>query len=329
MPTYYNQDGRPPLNLDGVFGGPFLGLLVAAALYGVAGTQTFVYFRKSGATDRPLFRNMVATLSALNTVQLIMNIYNVYFWIITSYGNAVGVSTPSWANVVQFALGGLIDLTVRTFFARRVLILCGLYKRTTGFILSGTIVILALFTYAMMMTHVICIYLAERLPFSNQSCKHHVENMSWMVYTYDGASAATDVTVAAAMCTLLWSSRTGNKKTDSLLSTLMTFSFNSGLLTSVVALTGLVVYATDTLLLAYLGVNYVLCQLHLNSLLVSLNARDSLRESYNDPSTFGCINFSPATQPTGIRYTTPLRDVDESMPPDKSGNAVKLPSVSV
>ncbi|KAJ3513672.1 hypothetical protein NLJ89_g2816 [Agrocybe chaxingu] len=52
-----------------------------------------------------------------------------------------------------------------------------------------------------------------------------------MLYLSLSSAVAADSTVALSLCLLLFASRTGIKRTDSLLTLLIAFSINTGLLT--------------------------------------------------------------------------------------------------
>lgn len=60
---------------------------------------------------------------------------------------------------------------------------------------------------------------------------------STYLYVSFAAAVAADSTVAISLCALLFHSRTGIKRTDSILTILMAFSINTGLLTRYVSRT--------------------------------------------------------------------------------------------
>lgn len=62
-----------------------------------------------------------------------------------------------------------------------------------------------------------------------------IDAVSTYLYVSFAAAVAADSTVAISLCALLFHSRTGIKKTDSILRILMAFSINTGLLTRYVS----------------------------------------------------------------------------------------------
>ncbi|KDR71512.1 hypothetical protein GALMADRAFT_102487 [Galerina marginata CBS 339.88] len=102
-----------------------------------------------------------------------------------------------------------------------------------------------------------------------------------MLYTSLGSAVIADTMVAVSLCILLIKSRTGFKRTDSLVTTLMVFSINTGLLTSISAIACFVTYAIWPQRFIFMGIYFALSKLYVNSLLASLNARSTLRgQSY-------------------------------------------------
>ncbi|KAF4622251.1 hypothetical protein D9613_009608 [Agrocybe pediades] len=98
-----------------------------------------------------------------------------------------------------------------------------------------------------------------------------------MLYISLVCAVAADTIIAASLCTLLLKSRTGLKRTDSIITLLMAFSINTGLLTSICAIACLVTYAIWPQRFVFMGIFFALSKLYVNSLLASLNARTAFR----------------------------------------------------
>jgi len=87
------------------------------------------------------------------------------------------------------------------------------------------------------------------------------------------------VLIAASMCWYLYHKRTGFTRTDSIISTWMTYSINSGLLTSILgAAVAISNVASPSSSLSSLAVLWVLSKCYVNSLLAMLNSRDYVRD---------------------------------------------------
>ncbi|KAJ3824267.1 hypothetical protein F5880DRAFT_407776 [Lentinula raphanica] len=70
------------------------------------------------------------------------------------------------------------------------------------------------------------------------------EFIQWVTSAGIGSAAAADVIIAGSLCFYLSKSRTGYKKTDSLISTLIVYSLTTGLITSLIGVVIVVTFAT-------------------------------------------------------------------------------------
>jgi len=98
--------------------------------------------------------------------------------------------------------------------------------------------------------------------------------ISYLLYLGFGSAVVADATIASALCIVLAKSRTGFRRTDSLVNILLVYTINTGLLTGIVAVLCFILYAVmlDT---------YIFIKLYLNALLATLNARSNLRDQMN------------------------------------------------
>jgi len=86
-----------------------------------------------------------------------------------------------------------------------------------------------------------------------------------------------DVLIAAALFYFLRRSRTGFKKSDTMISRLIMFTVSTGFLTSICAIASLVSILVWGQTLIYVAFYFSLGRLYSNSLLATLNARQSIR----------------------------------------------------
>lgn len=114
------------------------------------------------------------------------------------------------------------------------------------------------------------------------------------MYTALATGVVADVLIAGALCYSLSSSRTGFKKTDTLVNTLMAYAINSCLLTSVCAAACLITYAIWPEEFIFIGIFLCLNKLYFNSMLATLNNRYTLREKVS-----GLSDIPSASHATG------------------------------
>jgi len=87
---------------------------------------------------------------------------------------------------------------------------------------------------------------------------------------------------------MLAKSRTGFRRTDSLVNILLVYTINTGLLTGIVAMLCFILYAVMPDTYIFMAIFLNLSKLYLNALLATLNARSNLRDQMN-----GAISIIP------------------------------------
>jgi len=90
-------------------------------------------------------------------------------------------------------------------------------------------------------------------------------------------AAAGDVLIAAILCAMLQKSRTGFKRSDTMINKLILFTMNTGLITSICAVASLISIIAAPTTLIYVGFYFTLGRFYANSLMATLNARQSIR----------------------------------------------------
>ncbi|KAI0709760.1 hypothetical protein C8Q76DRAFT_78668 [Earliella scabrosa] len=116
---------------------------------------------------------------------------------------------------------------------------------------------------------------------------------TYMISIHNAASTVSDLIITAVLIYTLRTSRTGIKRTDSMISTLILYAISTGLLTG---LYNGVCFLTSVILphdLIYLGTVIIGIRLYSNSLLAALNSRRTISERHageialSDTSPFG------------------------------------------
>ncbi|PPQ70253.1 hypothetical protein CVT24_013078 [Panaeolus cyanescens] len=109
----------------------------------------------------------------------------------------------------------------------------------------------------------------------------------------------SDILIAAALCVLLHGSKTGMKRTNAIITTLIIFAINRCLLTSVVAIIEVIVFAVKPHSLWFIGFDFVIGKLYANSLLATLNSRAVIRDKN---STSGGVNSVHVSDNTNLSF---------------------------
>ncbi|KAA1469756.1 hypothetical protein DENSPDRAFT_928362 [Dentipellis sp. KUC8613] len=261
-----------PVVIDDTFGSALIGLLLGAVLYGVTLLQTWLYFRHYEKDSR-ILKSVVLLLWFLDTLHLALCARTIYWYLITNYNNPSALADDMWAMSLQTDCNGVIGLIVEVFFARRV------YMMSRNWLITGLIVVLA------------CIHFGLGVVFTVESFIlvqfSRFPELTWITCTGLGCAAAADLLIAFTMCWYLFRSRTGFERTDSMITTLMIYSINTGLVTSIVATGAVIAFAVMPLNFVWLAFFWVLGKCYVNSLLAILNSRDVIREKASaEPGSF-------------------------------------------
>ncbi|KAJ3789166.1 hypothetical protein GGU10DRAFT_431877 [Lentinula aff. detonsa] len=263
--------------MNSTYGSAFVGLIVSATLYGATILQVLTSSDTDISTIGIIPRmHVFLKFCIFDTMQLVLCVTALYWYLITNYNNPSVLDQLTW---------GVIALLVECFFARRV------WLMSSNMYLVTIIVILAAIHFVLGIVFTVDSFrLVTNTEFGN---------LIWVTSAGIGSAAAADVIIAGALCFYLSKSRTGFKKTDSLISTLIVYSLTTGLITSLI---GVVIVVTvrkfpsfegiqkftdrdKTIQFATMPNNYIWLaffwidgKCYVNSCLAALNSRESLRE---------------------------------------------------
>jgi len=191
--------------------------------------------------------------------------HTVYTYVITNYGNAPQLGDLVWSLVVEVLFNGFTALLVQSFFVLRI---WKLSERNLW--LTIPVLLLVLGEFGAVLGYVI-----QALQLSTFD---QLDGLKPLSMTVNALAAAGDVLIAAILCTMLHRSRTGFKRSDSLINKLIIFTINTGFLTSVCAVLSLVTIVALPDTFVYICFYFTLGRLYSNSLLATLNARKLLRD---------------------------------------------------
>ncbi|TDL19113.1 hypothetical protein BD410DRAFT_900448 [Rickenella mellea] len=281
------------MSLDNTFGAAFLGLVASSIMYGLTLLQTFHYYRHY-SQDRATLKWLVGVLTLIDTVQLILSTWAIYWYLVANFGNFPNLGVPHWSLELQTDSNTAVSVGVQLFFTHRVWQLSK-NKPLTAVLLVLTAIHFSLGIYFTVQSFVL------------KSFAQYIR-LVWVPSVGVGSAAVADIIIAVSMVYFLRKSRTGFARTDTLIATLMMYSINTGLLTSIVATVSVILYGTMPNNLIWIFAYWVLGKLYINSFLAMLNSRESLRE-LTYPTTRSAIQLSHIQERTkSIRFTHGSRD---------------------
>ncbi|TDL20341.1 hypothetical protein BD410DRAFT_379343 [Rickenella mellea] len=267
------------LHFDNTIGAMLIGTIISSMLYGVTTIQTFIYFQKS-SKDPKYLKSLVTFLWILDSLFMAFNAYSVYYHVVDNFLNPISLLFTTWAFKCEILLTHISDFIVRSFFARRIWILSrGNWKLYLPVMTLAVIDVVAGIAFGI------------RIFFFATFADLH--KISWAIYSTLAINVVADTWTATSLCYLLNRSRRGIKqsKTGSMVSTLMAYCVNTGLLTSIFSIACFISYATMPTSFAFVALYAQLSKLYFNALLAMLNARGFIKERINQPEFTGSTSL--------------------------------------
>ncbi|KAL4246488.1 hypothetical protein ABKN59_009653 [Abortiporus biennis] len=142
-----------------------------------------------------------------------------------------------------------------------------------------------------------------------------LKDVTWLFISVFSSIVAVDTLIASILCYSLWRMKTGFKKTDSQVETLIRYSVHTGALTSIVAMSTLIVFIALPRSFAYLAIFFTLPKLYLNALLATLNGRESIRVEIESATRFNSFRLSRLSRMINISGSVGSDPKEEHEPP--------------
>ncbi|KDQ57073.1 hypothetical protein JAAARDRAFT_207418 [Jaapia argillacea MUCL 33604] len=306
----------PPL--DNTVGALFVGVILSAALWGVSCAQTWYYYN-TFANDPAHIRLLVGFAWSFDTVHQILITHTLYTYTVTNFGNPVFLGELVWSLLLEIVFNALVALLVQRFgfsysspkfFVSLEELSFFMYRVWTlskkSILLTASIGVMVISELGLSIT-----YATRSLRMKTYADLVQLKNVSMAINIF---SAAPDIIIAAALCTLLHRSRTGFRSTNNMVNRLMVFAVNTGLLTSLCAICSLSFFLAYPNTFIYIAFYFMLGRLYMNSLLATLNARKGLKNHTHAGDTSGDVSLSMR------------RNINQSMQPT-SEIAIKIDTV--
>ncbi|KAI0712586.1 hypothetical protein C8Q76DRAFT_797422 [Earliella scabrosa] len=290
-------------SLDNTYGAILLGSNFGLILYGFNLHQAIRYFRQF-PNDSRFVKGLVCLVLILETVNMAFAMHISYAHLVTNYFNPIELTYASWALDVMPLAAGLSMMTTQCFFIRRVFLLGG-SRRIVAYIAMALVVVEFAFTMgAYYVTEGdiaktdMDIREAGTIEAFIQPSFEAYASVTWLVSVALGVIILTDALLTISLIIALRTSRTGFKRTDSLIDVLVLYAITTGLLTT---LMNCVAFFLSLLLpdnLIYVGVNTVVIKLYVTSLFAALHSRIALAKYGSTTVVYGTGGTVIPTQST-------------------------------
>ncbi|KAI0643624.1 hypothetical protein C8Q79DRAFT_144905 [Trametes meyenii] len=264
------------------FGGMLIEIMIACVLYGITTLQSFIYFQKYH-NDAPSLKFMVAAIWILETVHTAFCMQVVYSYLINNFGEFEYFLQVNWGVGVTVITEVVISTLVQAFYVKRVWIMSNKATLLTAFIAFVTLCRIGFGIGSTILSY----HFPQWLSF-----RAH-ESSLVTVSGGLGAAALVDVLVALTLSYYLTRARNNwQRGSNSRINLIMLYAVNSGAITASASVLSVILYASQTHSLVFLGLVEIQGKLYANSFLGSLNARSHIRSKAANPAQYPSFEFS-------------------------------------
>ncbi|KAL0580374.1 hypothetical protein V5O48_001619 [Marasmius crinis-equi] len=270
--------------LDEGIGALYIGLVVCTFLHGVTLSQAWHFFSSQNRTfeDPWSLKALVAAVVALDFIHQVCTSIWLYEFLITDFGNFTALALLPRSYLGMAVPTGIATILVQGFYVWRIWKLAN-----KNWIIPGVISLCAIAQEATQLYSMTVIA-------ANRDSTQFTGDLTTIVIVVNGLGAGVDVLIALSMVYLLGRRRSKIIKTNRMLRQIAIYSVTTGAMTSICALMVLVTAikfkTAQYVLLFYL----MLTRMYANSLLATLNVRDSIKASNSGGAI---VNSSGFTHP--------------------------------
>ncbi|KAJ7700357.1 hypothetical protein B0H17DRAFT_1047065 [Mycena rosella] len=293
-------------SLDGTYGALEIGAAVGTFLYGMETLQAFNYYRNF-PKDSVILKSTVASIWLLDLAQTICTLHAVsgqpggylpvqfsqnYLMTVTFYDRPPSqeIATPPHSLVLVILFSGVSSTVVQAFYANRIRVLSGTWY-------------LMVICFALIIASLIgALVLMAMLWRSSSALIFLQSQVEWEMIVLSSVGPAVDILIATSMCFYLWRLRKAEpefRRTQNTLDTLILWTVETTLLTSLAAIIQIVLFLTRKDM-SFMAFYIIQPKLFSNSMLAVLNGRTQFR--FDDHRTRAGVSQSiafelPASRP--------------------------------
>ncbi|KAK0445008.1 uncharacterized protein EV420DRAFT_1751657 [Desarmillaria tabescens] len=286
MPATLQSPGQH-VPLDDTMGSMLIGVVVSAILFGISVVQTLYYYSQY-PKDVWYLKSLVAATIIFDLIHMLFITHTIYYYLITGYYDQTVLTRIVWSVIVEAIPTGVTGSLVQCFYTVRV---WRLSRKSV--LLTGTILFLIIADSICGTVWVVLALLRHTYT--------DLLHISPLTISINGISAAADVLISGKS---LYNSpkdqrrdfereyfnqlgasslfRGYSSRSDTMITKLTFFFVNTGLLTSLCAVGALLSLAISSHTLIYASWYFCIGRLYANSLLASLNGRNTIRGQTED-----------------------------------------------
>ncbi|KAJ2930774.1 hypothetical protein H1R20_g6309, partial [Candolleomyces eurysporus] len=254
-----------------IFAPMFWGFVLSIFLGGMTVVQANVYF--PAKRDRPIIRWTAALMLLFDVTSSILIAYSIYYYLIPEFGSFERFKAVTPQFSAECLIAALITYMSQLYFVHQLVIV----KRTG----KGNWIIIGLITGFATLAVMGGIGCVSTMYIWNEAVLAH-RNKAFTIFfaLAKGFNALTDILATIAMCMFLTNQKGGIERTNSLLSQVMLFVIQRGILVTLIQVLVLVTFLAAPGNLAWLALHMNVTRLYANTFFAMLNGRSQLREKH-------------------------------------------------
>ncbi|KAF8167338.1 hypothetical protein B0H34DRAFT_779124 [Crassisporium funariophilum] len=271
-------------DFDSTVGVLLIGLFINTYLYGLV-TYQFLVYKYTKFNDAPWIKAIVAVLFFTDTAHSAVAVYAAWDMCVTNYGNPASLGLVSWTIPFTACATSVAAIVTQFFLGHRV------YKLTKSIPIVAVIGILSFLGF------IFGVYAGIRSGIIAEV--RFFDPLTPFVICWLGFQTSADLLITGVLSFVLSRSRTGFRKTDTIINRLIRGAIQTGLFASLFALADLFSFVLHRNTNLYAMFAYPIGRIYTNTLLDTLNSRIELKmmnASVNDTNENTSNSFKMKNQ---------------------------------
>ncbi|EJD03388.1 uncharacterized protein FOMMEDRAFT_156792 [Fomitiporia mediterranea MF3/22] len=278
--------GRVTLDMNQTVHGLSMGAVLitswfAIALSGVMLLQAYIYYRGRPQNDHRIFGAMVLVLLILDMAHVVCIMITLYHYLIRNFGNnnALAYLVPSLALTVGLTVRSNFVFAERLRFTRLKPgynhILCSKFLYMARLEARNNVIAPIIFVLQVARLISGWVTTVKAIEFGTFIAWTH--QVRWIFTAGVAIAVVCDILITGSLCYWLHGSRTGLHGMDEIIDKIILYSVENGALTCFSSIASLICAIIMPGNLVFIGIHFVISKLYINSVLASLNTRNSFR----------------------------------------------------
>jgi len=232
-----------------------------AIMHGTVILQVYLYFTRFPHDLKPI-KWLVGCVLLTDVLQTASIMAVTYRWLITNFENSPGLDTIKWSFNMLFVWDSILALLAQGFFTCRVWAVSHKNKP-----LCAILAMAVLTRFGLLNAMGVQTWIKQTL--------HGLTEVLWLLTLGLAFSMCTDVAITTSLIWYLHKSRTGVRKTNSLINRLIIYSMTTALLPCIFDVIVVICIGTMPNNLIWAGIHLILTKTYPTAILATLNTRQA------------------------------------------------------